>query len=108
MAERIPSAGDIVFFDSPHSQQDSSARRSAVVLSPASYNLASGLMLCCPTTTRMQGAQFEVVLGGFPPCVALANQVNTHDWRASHAAHTGSVTSAELGEIRGKLRALIG
>lgn len=105
----IPDAGDIVWihFD-PQAGQEQAKHRPAVVLSPASYNAKAGLLLCCPTTTKIKGYPFEVKLSGRPASVALADQVKSFDWRARNAQRKGRATSAELAEVRAKLHALIG
>ncbi len=79
-----------------------------MVLSPASYNGRAGLIVCCPTTTRIKAYPFEVALTGSPPSVALADQVKSLDWRARNATRRGRVTAAELAEVRAKLVTLIG
>jgi mRNA interferase MazF len=79
-----------------------------VILSPAAYSGRAGLIVCCPTTTRIKGYPFEVPLSGQPASVALADQVKSFDWRARRATRKGRVTSVELAEIRNKLHALIG
>jgi len=56
MARRyVPEAGDIVWlhFD-PQAGHEQSGHRPAVVVSPASYNGKTGLMLCCPMTTQIK------------------------------------------------------
>ena len=105
----VPEAGDIVWlqFD-PQAGHEQAGHRPAVVLSPASYNGRAGMIVCCPTTTRIKGYPFEVALSGKPPSVVLADQVKSQDWRARKAARKGRVSPAELGEIRAKLVALIG
>jgi mRNA interferase MazF len=105
----IPDAGDIVWlqFD-PQAGHEHAGHRPAVVLSPASYNGRAGMIVCCPTTTRIKGYPFEVALSGTPPSVVLADQVKSQDWRARHAACKGRVSPAELAEVRAKLVALIG
>ena len=105
----IPDAGDIVWlqFD-PQAGHEQAGHRPAVVLSPASYNGRAGMIVCCPTTTRIKGYPFEVALAGTPPSVVLADQVKSQDWRARKAAHKGRVSAAELAEVRAKLVALIG
>jgi mRNA interferase MazF len=65
-------------------------------------------MVCCPTTTKIKNYPFEVKLSGQPASVVLADQVKSFDWRARNARKKGNATSAELAEIRAKLRALIG
>ena len=77
------------------------------MLSPASCNGRVGLILCCPTTTRIKGYPFEVALAGTPPSVVLADQVKSQDWRARKASHKGRASAAELAEVRAKLVALV-
>ncbi|HJS87251.1 MAG TPA: endoribonuclease MazF [Acetobacteraceae bacterium] len=105
----VPAAGDIVWiaFD-PQAGHEQAGHRPAVVLSPSAYNAKSGLILCCPTTTKIKGYPFEVRLSGTPASVVLADQVKSLDWRARKAVKKGRAIPAELTEIRAKLHALIG
>ena len=105
----VPDAGDVVWihFD-PQAGREQAKHRPAVVLSPASYNGRSGLILCCPVTTKIKGYPFEVSLSGQPSCVVLADQAKSFDWHARRAQKKGRTTPAELAEIRAKLHALIG
>jgi mRNA interferase MazF len=105
----VPDVGDIVWlqFD-PQAGHEQAGHRPAVVLSPANYNSRAGMILCCPTTTRIKGYPFEVVLAGNPPSVVLADQVKSQDWRARKATRKGRVSAAELAEVKAKLIALIG
>jgi mRNA-degrading endonuclease toxin of MazEF toxin-antitoxin module len=51
-----PDRGDIVWFNfSPHVGQEQAGLRPALVVSPISYNLRSGLMLACPITSKVKG-----------------------------------------------------
>jgi mRNA interferase MazF len=104
----VPEAGDIVWlqFD-PRAGHEQAGRRPALVLSPASYNGRAGMIVCCPTTTRIKGYPFEVGLAGTPASVVLADQVKSQDWRARGATRKGRVSAAELAEVRAKLVALI-
>jgi mRNA interferase MazF len=105
----VPDEGDIVWIDSdPRAGHEQSGHRPAVILSPATYNGRAGLIVCCPTTTRITGYPFEVRLSGQPKSVALADQVKSFDWRARRATRKGRATASELAEIRAKLHALIG
>ena len=105
----VPDAGDIVWLQfNPQAGHEQAGHRPAVVLSPAAYNGRTGMMLCCPTTTRIKNYPFEVALGGQPPSVALSDQVKSLDWRARAATRKGHVTVSELTRIRAKLKALIG
>jgi mRNA interferase MazF len=108
-ADSAPDAGDIVWlqFD-PQAGHEQAGHRPAVVLSAASYNRATGMMVCCPTTTRIRGYPFEVPVAGPIPSVILADQVKNLDWRARQAKPQGRVSPAELAQVRSKLRALLG
>lgn len=105
----VPDEGDIVWVRfSPRSGHEQAGHRPAVVLSPASYNAKTNLMVCCPMTTQIKGYPFEVLIAGATPSAVLADQVRTLDWHARGVKHKGKVSSDELAEIRAKLRALIG
>ena len=105
----VPNAGDMVWisFD-PQTGHEQSGHRPAVVLSPASYNAKTSLMVCCPMTTQIKNYPFEVVIAGASPSAVLADQVNSLDWRKRRAKRKGTITAAELAEVRAKTRALIG
>ncbi len=105
----VPDAGDIVWLAfNPQAGHEQAGHRPAVVLSPAAYNVRTGLLVCCPTTTRIKGYPFEVPLAGEPASVALADQIKSLDWRARRALRKGAVTAAELAAIRTRAIALIG
>jgi mRNA interferase MazF len=104
-----PDAGDIVWLNfTPHAGHEQAGHRPALVLSPAAYNDKTGLMICCPLTTRIKSYPFEVPLAGDRPSAVLADQVKSFDWRARKAVRKGNVSAAELAEVRAKIRALIG
>ncbi len=108
-APYVPDTGDIVWINfDPQAGHEQAKHRPAVVLSPASYNDRAGLLVCCPTTTKIKGYPFEVKLSGRHASVALADQVKSLDWRARKARKKGLATAGELEEIRAKLHALIG
>ena len=92
----------------PQAGHEQAGHRPAVVLSPAGYDNRVGMIVCCPTTTRIKGYPFEVALGGTPASVVLADQVKSQDWRARRATRKGRVSAGELAEVRAKLVALIG
>lgn len=104
-----PDAGDIVWvhFD-PQVGREQAGHRPAVVLTPASYNAKSGLLLCVPLTTRVKGYPFEVPIAGERPSVALTDHVKSLDWRGRSATRKGRVTAEELAAIRKMLTTLIG
>lgn len=92
----------------PQVGHEQAGHRPAVVLSPAAYNGKTGLMVCCPLTTRVKGYPFEVPIAGKPTGVVLADQVKNLDWRARMAVRKGRVTAEELAQVRAKLLALVG
>ncbi|MHB1617584.1 MAG: endoribonuclease MazF [Metallibacterium sp.] len=105
----VPDAGDMVWlhFD-PQAGHEQAGHRPAVVLSPAAYNLRTGLMLCCPMTTQIKGYPFEVVVAGSKPGAILADQVKSLDWTRRKAKFKGKVAPSALAEVRRKAIALIG
>lgn len=100
----VPDAGDIVRLQF----NPQAGRRPAVVLSPATYNARTGLMLCCPMSTQIKGYPFEVRIAGDKPSVVLADQVKSLDWQVRQATPKGKVSQEELFEVRRKAIALIG
>ena len=105
----VPEAGDIVwlYFD-PQAGHEQAGHRPALVLSPASYNAKTKLMLCCPMTTQLKGYPFEVAIAGARPSAVLADQVKSLDWVVRKATPKGQISAAELADVRAKARALIG
>jgi len=104
-----PDAGDIVWLNfTPDAGHEQASHRPAMVLSPAAYNDKTGLMICCPLTTSIKGYPFEVQLERDRPCVVLADQVKSFDWRAREAVRKGKVSVSELADVRAKIGALIG
>jgi mRNA interferase MazF len=105
----VPDAGDVVWLEfDPQAGHEQAGHRPALVLSPSSYNGRTGLMVCCPLTTRIKGYPFEVALASHPGSAVLADQVKNLDWRARRASRKGKVADTELRQVKGKLRALIG
>jgi len=105
----VPDAGDIVWlsFD-PQAGHEQAGHRPAVVLSPSAYNAKTSLMICCPMTSQIKNYPFEVRIAGASPSAVLADQVKSLDWRKRGARRKGTISAAELAEVRAKIRALIG
>ncbi|WP_411752365.1 endoribonuclease MazF [Serratia sp. (in: enterobacteria)] len=105
----IPEPGDIVWLDfDPQAGHEQAGHRPAVVLSPAIYNGKTGLMLCCPMTTKIKGYPFEVLIAGTKESAVLSDQVKSLDWRIRNAVKKGKVTSMELSKVRANAKALVG
>lgn len=105
----IPETGDIVWLHfNPQTGHEQAGHRPALVLSPATYNGKTGLMLCCPVTTQIKGYPFEVLIAVDEASAVLADQIKSLDWVARKASFKGKVSAAELSEVRAKVSALIG
>jgi len=105
----VPEAGDIVWLQfNPQAGHEQAGHRPALVLSPGEYNDKTGLMLCCPLTTRVKGYPFEVPLAEADEGVVLADQVKSLDWRVRKARRKGRASKAELRQVRALARTLIG
>mgnify|MGYP001328465393 CR=1 FL=1 len=105
----VPDTGDVVWLAfSPQAGREQAGHRPALVLSPASYNRKTSMMLCCPMTTQIKGYPFEVVVRANPPSAILSDQIKSLDWRVRGAKPQGTVPAEILNEVRGKIRALIG
>ena len=57
----VPDANDVVWLEfDPQAGHEQAGHRPALVISPAIYNGRSGLMVCCPISTKIKGYPFEV------------------------------------------------
>ena len=109
MPRYVPEAGDIVWLNfTPQAGHEQAGHRPALVLSPASYNDKTSLLICCPLTTQIKNYPFEALIAGTPQNVVLADRVKSLDWRARKAVRKGAVSVEELADVRAKIRALIG
>jgi mRNA interferase MazF len=79
-----------------------------LVVSPASYNGKTGLMVCCPMSTKVKGHPFEVVLeiDGVPGAV-LSDQVKSLDWKIRKAKKKAAASASVMAHVRAKIKALL-
>ena len=103
----IPDRGDIVWLNfTPQVGHGQAGHRPALVLSPASYNGKTSLMLCCPITSQIKRYPFEVALSDNLPVIGavLADQVKSVDWKARQAKKkskaSNDIVEAALGLVR--------
>jgi len=83
--------GDIVWADfTPTQGHEQARKRPALVLSPETYNSASGLMIVCPITSQQKGYPFEVPLTGKISGVILADHIRSIDWNARSVVKVAS------------------
>lgn len=105
----VPDAGDIVWLEfDPQAGHEQAGHRPAMVISPASYNGKTGLMVCCPMTTQIKGYPFEVAFdaAGILSAV-LADQVKSLDWKVRRARKKGSAPAEVVTHVRAKIKALL-
>ena len=106
----IPDRGDIVWLNfTPQAGHEQAGHRPALVLSAASYNGKTSLMLCCPITSQIKGYPFEVALpsGLKVQGVVLSDHVKSLDWRARKAKLICTIPPREMEWVTGKLLALV-
>ena len=106
----VPDRGDIVWLQfNPQAGHEQAGHRPALVLSPASYNRRSGLMLCCPMTSQRKGYPFEVVIevDTDRESVVLADQVKSLDWKVRKAVKKGTASIEVIAETLSKLQTLL-
>ena len=105
----VPEVGDVVWLEfDPQAGHEQAGHRPALVISPASYNGKSGLMVCCPMSTKIKGHPFEVVtqIDGMDSAV-LSDQVKSLDWKVRKAKKKAVVTQEVLLHVRAKMKALL-
>jgi len=106
---QAPDRGDLVIVRVEPREPDRSAeRRPALVVSPARYNLKSGLALMCAVSGRAKGYPFEVALPEDGPVagVVLADHLRSADWRAREARVVGRAPARVVAEVLAKLKPL--
>lgn len=105
----VPDAGHIVWLEfDPQVGREQAGRRPVVVLTPASYNKKTSLMICCPLTSQIKGYPFEVLveIDGVQS-VVLSDQVKSLDWKIRKAKFKDKVSLDVLVEVRAKAKSLL-
>ncbi len=105
----VPDTGDVVWLEfDPQAGHEQAGHRPALVLSPASYNAKTSLIVCCPLTTQVKGNPFEVVteIDGVR-CAVLTDHVKSLDWRVRKAKYKNSIADSDLQDVRAKIKALL-
>ena len=77
-------------------------------MSPSIYNGKTGLMICCPLSTKIKGYPFEVLaeVGG-QAGVVLSDQVKSLDWKIRRARKKGAVSESVMRDVRARIKALL-
>lgn len=105
-----PDRGHFVFLDfSPQAGHEQAGRRPALVLSPLSYNISTGLAFVCPVTNTMRNGPFEVVVPASARItgVVLSNHMRSVDWIARNAEfHSHAPVDVTL-EVLARIEAIL-
>ena len=105
----VPDTGDVVWLEfDPQTGHEQAGHRPALVISPANYNSRSGLMVCCPMSTKVKGHPFEVLteVDGIE-CAVLSDQVKSLDWKIRRAKKKATVSTDVMLHVRAKIKALL-
>ncbi len=106
----VPDRSQFVWVDcDPQAGREQAGRRPALVLSPASYNRASGLFVVCPVTNQQKGYPFEVMIpAGFDVTgVVMCDQLKTLDYRLRKAVLIGKCPDEVMVEVLAKIKPLL-
>jgi mRNA interferase MazF len=108
-AAYVPDTAEVVWLEfDPQAGLEQAGHRPALVISPASYNGKSGLMVCCPISTKIKDHPFEVLtqVDGVD-CVVLSDQVKSLDWKIRRAKRKAVVSADVMLHVRAKIKALL-
>ena len=106
----VPRCGDAVWITlNPQAGHEHAGRRPAVVLSPQTYNIKTGLAILCPITSQIKGYPFEVLLPAKLPLggAILSDQVKSLDWQARNAELICALPNEIISEVLQKLGTLL-
>ena len=93
----------------PNAGTEQGGRRPALVLSGKDFNIATGLALVCPITTKEKLNSFDVKLprGAKLSGVVIASQVRTLDWIARNVEFNSKADHQTMCEVLGRIEAIL-
>jgi mRNA interferase MazF len=106
-----PERGDFIYLDfTPQAGTEQAGRRPALVLSPQSFNIATGLAFVCPLTSKIKGSGFEVAVtrGSGLSGVVLSDHLRSVDWIERKASFHSKAPAELLIEVLARLEAILG
>jgi mRNA interferase MazF len=105
-----PDRGDLVWINfNPQASHEQAGRRSAIVLSPKSFNEITGFVSVCPITHTISGWGFEVKLpeGIAFDGVILTDQIKNLDWQARKLIIKGQAPDRVVEECLNKIHTFL-
>ncbi|MFM8454701.1 MAG: type II toxin-antitoxin system PemK/MazF family toxin [Gammaproteobacteria bacterium] len=105
-----PDRNHMVWLDfDPTKGKEIGKYRPALVLSSLSYNLKTGLLICCPISTSVRGASTEVFVDNLEvPSVVATTIVQTLSWKDRKVKFIAEAKSGIIQEVLLKLIPLLG
>lgn len=106
----VPARNDIVWLDfEPTKGREIGKYRPALVLSSKTYNIQTGLLICCPISTSVRGGPTEVPVHSLEKqSVVAASLVQTLSWRERKAKKITEAEEGVLDQVVLRLLPLIG
>ena len=88
---------------------EQSGRRPALVLTSSKYNVASGLCVACPITSRVRGYPFEVAIPNDSTVrgVVLADQARSLSWENRYMQPIDRAPATLVADVRERIAALL-
>ena len=105
-----PDRGDIIVIDfDPTVGSEQAGIRRALVLSPLSYNLVTGLAILLPITTKVKGYPYEVAFpsGLNTVGVVLCDHIKNLDWRTRGITFKEKAPLSVMVDVQAKLATLL-
>ena len=119
--KNTPDLGDVVSLDFIPSEETNTSeanpqeakdikpkQRLAVVLSPITYNKASGLCVCVPITSQIRDYPFEVPITLKTKMMILADQIKSVDFAQRNATPITKIHISKIYQIKKLLASLLG
>jgi mRNA interferase MazF len=93
---------------SPQAGIEIADRRPALVLSPSSFNVATGLAWVCPISNQVKGGSFEVVVQMSDVTGAvLTDQIRAVDWLVRKMEYISHCPDDVYNEVLARVEAII-
>ncbi len=105
-----PERGHFIFLDfSPQAGSEQAGRRPALVLSPLTYNVATGLVFVCPVTNQLKGGAFEVRIPSDAKVTGavLSDHLRSVDWIARNADFHAAAPKDLVLEVLARIEAIL-
>jgi len=105
-----PKRGDFACLDfDPQMGREQAGRRPAIIISDQIYNQTTGLLICCPITSRIKNYPFEVQLpkGLKVRGAVLSDHIKNFDWRERNVEFIAKAPAIVLDEVIEKSLSLI-